>query len=638
MKINHLWFENLIIPPKWRTLRKVSIRNAILWQEGLGPEPLDSSGIGLEGFRWPLWRASAVLSLSVALFLFLFSRVFALQVIQGAEYRRKSEENRLRFQVAQAPRGIIYDRNGKVLAKNLPGFRIIWDPTVVPEGTTGRRTLMEESGEPNWGKMSQLLNLPLDELRRKIEEAKSRGTPVVLKSPASRDEVVSVETTFSNFPSVKTEISPLRHYPYGKLFAHTLGYVGEADTGDAVTGLVGKSGLEKEFDLLLRGKPGKKLLEVNVLGEGEREVAAREPVAGLPLWTSLDLELQKVSYEALSWGIKRSGATGGVVVAQNPQTGELLALLSLPSFDPNQFVSGMSKSAFGKISADPRKPLFDRAIAGSYPPGSVFKLVTATGALEEGVIGPKTIIDCPGAISVGSFVYRDWKPEGLGKISLVDAIGKSSDVFFYTVGGGRGTIKGLGAERLAHWARLFGFGQLLGIDQPGEAAGLVPDPEWKRREKRESWYLGNTYHMAIGQGDLLVTPLQINTMVTAIANGGKLLRPTLILGHGPEIIRENFASPATLDWVKEGMKAACRPGGTAYPLFTFPIAIGGKTGTAETGTGKATHAWFSGFAPFDHPQIVLTVFLEGGGEGSHDAAPVARKILDWYLEHRLLNH
>ena len=624
MNLSHLWLENLITPFSWRiSRRKTDPEEASFWQEGLGPRVISSPYARKDrNFCRSSWRSGAAFFLFIFAFLFLFSRSFVLQVVRGAENRRKSEENRLRFQVIRAPRGTIYDREGSVLAQNLPGFRVIWDPSLP-------RAHPEE--EPDWEKLAQILNLPLGEISEKVNEAREAQSPVILKSSASRDETLAVETLFSDFVGIKTEVSPVRSYPQGALFSHVLGFVGEAGPQDPVSGLVGRGGLEEEFDLLLRGREGRRLLEVNVLGRGEKEVAKVEAETGLPLRTSLDLGLTKVSSEALSWGIKRSKSTGGVVIAQNPKTGKILTLLSLPSFDPNRLVSGITREEFGNLSSDPRKPLFNRALSGTYPPGSVFKLVTATAALEESIVTPQTLINCSGAIRVGAFTYLGWKAGGHGDISLVPAIGKSCDIYFYTVGGGYGGQRGVGAEKLADWARLFGLGEVLGVEQPWEAKGLIPDPTWKLREREEPWYLGNTYHMAIGQGDVLVTPLQVSIMVSAIANGGEVLRPTLLLDSEPEVLREGFVSPETLAWVKEGMRAVCMPGGTAYPLFGFSVPTAGKTGTSETGVGERTHAWFTVFAPSEDPEIVLTVFLENGGEGSHDAAPVARKILDWYF-------
>jgi penicillin-binding protein 2 len=321
-------------------------------------------------------------------------------------------------------------------------------------------------------------------------------------------------------------------------------------------------------------------------------------------------------------------------VVQDVKNGEILALVSWPSFDPTPFATGISESEYQKLLTDPRRPLFNRAISASFPPGSTFKLVTATAALEEKVITPSTLIDDKGFIAVGSFIFKGWAPEGLGLVNLETAIAKSSDIYFYTVGGGYGSQRGVGVEKLADWARRLGLGAETGIDLVGEVSGLVPDEEWKLAARGEPWYIGNTYHMSIGQGDVLVTPLQLNNLVVAIANGGTLFKPFLVKDVPPEILRADVASAETLDLVRQGMRAAASPGGTAYPVYDFKVAVAGKTGTSETGGKEKTHAWFTCFAPFESPEIAVTVFLEEGGEGSHDTAPVARQILENYFKGR----
>lgn len=653
MDIRHLWGENLVSSQKGVGKRRVDLESALSWQEALGPGPQEGFGseAGFFEFSWPRLRGACLFLTLLSLFLTLYAKNFRFQVVEGAYNRSLSEGNRLRGQIIRAPRGIITDREGQPLVGNIPGFQVVWDPSFQSlalreemQGTAGGEGLEqpEEGGEldPVWQRLAGVLDIPLEILRGKLEEAEE-GLPVILKADVSRDQVLAVETQFFH-PQLRTEVSPVRFYPYGEVLAHIVGFTGMASASDlsSANGVlergarVGRGGLEQEFDLLLRGRSGERLLEVDASGRAITELAKREAEVGQDLRTTLDLGLQERSFAALRAGVEKSKATGGAVVAENPRTGEILALLSFPSFDPNQFVSGLSRAEFEAITNHPQKPLFNRSLLGAYPPGSVFKLITAIAALSEGVIDPARRLNCLGMIAVGSFTFRDWKPEGHGEMSLVEAIAESCDVYFYTVGGGYGGQKGVGPEKIAHWARLFGLGELLDIEQPWEGTGLVPDPEWKERVRKEPWFLGNTYHFAIGQGDLLATPLQITNAVSAIANGGTLHRPTLVLGSEPKVLREGFVSTETLFWVREGMRAACSPGGTAYPFFNFPVSVAGKTGTSETGREDATHAWFTVFAPFDDPEIVLTVLLENGGEGSHDAAPVAKEILDWYFSHR----
>ncbi|MFW6110241.1 MAG: penicillin-binding protein 2, partial [Patescibacteria group bacterium] len=612
---------------RWKRFRRsFSTEDPFSWQDGLVPMETGNNGYSLPG--WSAWRGLGFLFLAVVLFLLIWGRLFFLQVVEGAKNRALSEQNRLRIQVVRPPRGIIYDRYGTTLASNEPGFRVVWK---------------SEGPVPDWEKVSEVLGLPQDSIIARAKKAEEEDlSTVVLKSPATRDEALHIETKFVDFPGLVTEVSPLRSYPYGHLFSHVLGYTGEAAKEDLDNNVsagerIGKTGLEKEFDFLLRGKEGKRLVEADVWGEDLREVARENAVQGRELRTSLDFGLQEVGYSALQEGLEKSGATGGSFIAQDPQTGEVLSFVSLPDFEPQDFVQGLSTQRYKQLITDPGTPLLNRAIQSVYPPGSIFKIVTATAALEQNSVSVNDYVDCKGAISVGSFVYRDWKIDGHGRVNLLTAIAQSCDIYFYIVGGGYQGRRGVGADTIARYARLYGLGATTGVELPDEAEGLVPDPEWKEKVKEERWYVGNTYHFSIGQGDLAVTPLQLNNMVSAAANGGKVMKPTLLLGDGGKIVRGDFISENNLDLIREGLRRVMRPGGTGYPFFDSSYDAGGKTGTAETGGEEDTHAWFVAFAPFEDPQIALTVFLENGGGGSSSAAPVAKKVMDWYFENRVSN-
>ncbi len=616
-----------------------SVYNAFSWLDGftLGNNKEEASEkIGVR-FQWEQGRMLIVFGIFLFSFLSIFARLFQLNIVLGDHYRVLSEENRYRTQIIRPPRGIIYDRYGKPLVENEPSFRLLWDPNSGVFGSSD-----DSYVNVNWTEIAHVLGWGSDEMdnaRRKVEEAEN---PIVLASNLSREQVIELEIRHTG-PALRTEMMPIRSYPYGESMAHVLGYTGEASSeeiteNDQVSfgSRVGKAGLEKEFDLLLRGRPGKQVLEVDVRGASLNEKKRQEPVQGQVVQTSLDAELQDVSYKALRREIEgSSSASGGAVVAQDPRSGEVLALVSYPSFDPNALIDPREVSYFKDLSEDKRDPLYNRSLSGAYPPGSIFKPIVASAALEEKTITPQQVVNCKGAISIGSFVFRDWDLSGHGNVSLVEGLAKSCDIYFYTVGGGYAGVEGLGPERIALWSRQFGLGSVLGINFPWEAQGLVPDPAWKEAVKGERWYLGNTYHFSIGQGDLLVTPLQITNALGAVVNGGTLYRPSFKLRREPEIIRENLISEETLRWIREGLHQVCQPGGTAYPFFDFPVPIGGKTGTAETGRGDDTHAWFVVVAPLEKPEIILTVFLENGGSGSHDAAPVAREIMDWWAEHRL---
>jgi len=638
MNIKDTWLENLrCFSGRKSQTSADDLRDSVV-REVLDTKQVSKEHDGKVWFDWPKIRGAIFIIILLLPFLFIFAQLFNLQVVRGEINRKLSSENRLRRQIIRPPRGIIYDRSARPIVANKPGFSVVWNPPDF-EGTSGTPRFWQEE-DIDWQEVAGVLNLDYEQLKKKLQEA-PLGRTVILQTGLSRDAATSLEIKFSS-PYLNTEVYPLRDYLHGPAFAHVLGFTGEASVEDLSKGSVllgsriGKSGLEREFDYLLRGRSGARLLEVNVLGQTLAERDRKEAISGQDINTTLDIDLQKKAFSVIAESIESSEkATGGAIVAEDPQTGEILALVSYPSYDPDKFVSGLKEREYQELISDPREPLFNRALSGAYPPGSVFKPLVAVAALEEDIISPKDSINCKGSISVGSFIFRDWKLSGHGNVSLVDALGKSCDVYFYTIGGGYGGQGGLGPESISKWAINFGLGQVLGVEQPWEGQGLVPDPDWKEKVKGESWYLGNTYHISIGQGDLLVTPLQITNALAAIANKGTLYRPTLLRSESGDVIRSDLFSSEVAQWVRRGMEAACNSGGTAYPFFDFPQKVACKTGTAETGIGENTHAWFVVFAPSEQPEIILTVFLENGGEGSHDAAPVAREILDWYGSYRL---
>jgi len=672
MDFNKIFFDNLIVsrgrrrgakasslPPDWQDI--LLLRPKFRHSSGIDNPPLPPLADPADG-GWRLLPFWLLVLITTAI---LIGRLYQLQIVDGRKNLTLSEINRVLSQVVKPERGAIFDRNGAILARNQPGFSIVLNlgaalthpersgESLAGDGIPVRRN--DSSGDAlgmTIHNLSKTLSVGEDEILKKVRKAQEEGkTLVTIKTGLDRDTALKIEANAKLFPGVSTVVEPVRDYIGGEVFAHLLGFVGEASREDlrrlAALGVsggdkVGKSNLEFLYERFLRGREGERLIEVDAFGHRFRTLSEKKAVAGNSLVLTIDASLQKAVFDALLDGIKKSQASGGAAVVQDVQTGEIRALVSLPSFDPNLFAQGISETDYQRLLTDPHRPLFNRAISGAYPPGSTFKLVTAAAALEEGVITPEVVIDDRGSIAVGSFVFRGWASEGLGPVNLISAIAKSSDIYFYTVGGGYGDQRGVGVRKLAEWARRFGLGSPTGVDLTGEVSGLVPDEEWKLKTRGEPWYIGNTYHMSIGQGDLLVTPLQLNNLVSSIANGGTLFKPFLLKevrdGSGntiyrasPEILRSDIASPETLGLIREGMRAAASPGGTAYPLYDFKVAVAGKTGTSETGRGEKTHAWFTCFAPYEKPEIAVTVFLEEGGEGSHDAAPVVREILEHYF-------
>lgn len=532
--------------------------------------------LAVQKASWLSWFFRGVLILGLA---FLVTRLIELQVIKGNYFRALAEGNRIRRVPITAARGKILARGGEVLVGNKEVKKEV--------------TFAPESGY------------------KKVEPNKDSNPQDIIKEWQ-------------------------REYYLGAQAAHITGYLGEVNEdevgkvdgscnqkGPRTLGLfVGRSGLEAQYDCTLRGIDGEELVEVDTAGRKVRVIGTKEPVAGQDITTTIDINLQRKLAETI--GDSRSAA---VITDTN---GQILAMYSGPSFDPTNITPYLSNEGL---------PLFNRVLGGAYHPGSVFKIVTATAALEDGAIdknytyedtGVVTIKADPQAQIVQDYTYTNWyftqygRTEGV--IDLPRAIARSTDTFFYKLG------ESVGVDNLVSWAQKFGLDSPTGIDLPGEVTGLVPNPKWKKRVKGERWFLGNTYHMAIGQGDLALTPIAVNRVTTAIANGGKLCKPHLV---GDDSCQNLGISPDTINEIKEGMVGACTSGGTAFPFFDFADKVGFpaacKTGTAETFKEDITHAWFTVMAPADFPELVMTVMLEEGGEGSSEAAPLARQVFDYYF-------
>jgi penicillin-binding protein 2 len=514
-------------------------------------------------------------------------RLLTLQVVYGERYRVLSDENRVKTIRISAPRGVIYDRNGVVLASNQ------------------KFTKIED-----------------DEVREKY----------------------------------------LRVYPFKENTAHVMGYLGEVKEDEvgllkesgskySVGDLVGRTGIEYTYENQLRGIEGGRLVEVDNRGQVSRELGRKEPQPGTDIHLAVDAVLQEIASSAMA------GKKGAVIVSI-PNTGEIMALVSSPTYDPNLFVgdiNDLKTSEIQKVLTDENLPMFNRAIGGVYPPGSTFKMVTTTAAIDSGKVSPGFVYEDSGVIRVGIYSYNNWlfsKSGGTeGVIGFARALTRSTDTFFYKVG------EMTGPATIAEWGKKMALSEKTDIDLPGEVEGLMPNPDWKKEVKGEAWFLGDTYIMSIGQGDILTTPIQINRMTNILASQGKKCRLHLVsedmVEHGCEEVE---IAPETLDIIRKGMTGACSSGGTAFPLFdwndaalknsgggTFSKAGGGqtlpivacKTGTAEymSENGKMrTHGWLTAFAPVEQPKISVTVLMEGGGEGSNVAAPVVRKILAKFFE------
>jgi penicillin-binding protein 2 len=593
-------------------------------------------GSAISGNRLKIFRWLAFLS-----FLFLASKVFYLQILRGDYYGELSRENRIRGIVIKAPRGLILDRNGKKLVNNIPSFDMIAVPADLPREKEEKDREIKELGE--------ILGMNDQNIAVIIGSQDSNSlNPVLVKENISEEQAFIVSERKSKLKGFDLFRTAVRKYEDGKYFSSIIGYNGKIDKEELsrnpdylMTDSVGKSGLEYQYEKILRGLNGKQEVEVDSAGNIKKDFGAILPVEGSDLSLGLDSDLQKKLQDTLQSKLDETKTKTAAAVAIDPRNGEILAMVSLPTFDNNLFAKGISGDEYQKLISDPEKPMFNRAITGEYPPGSTFKAVVAAAALQEKIVAPDTSVDCNGAIHIGSFNFPDWKTHGITDIRK--AIAESCDVFFYAVGGGWNNIGPLGIDRIKKYANLFGLGKPLGVDVPGEASGLIPDKTWKQDRFNERWYIGDDYHCSIGQGFDTATPLQMANVAATVANGGKVFQPHFVSSIKnpdgseekiePKILNQNFVTDSNMQVVREGMRQTITSG-SARQLGDLNVAVAGKTGTAQYGEEGKTHGWFISFAPYDNPTIALAVLMEGGGEGSSTAVPVTKEVYKWYFGNR----
>jgi penicillin-binding protein 2 len=590
----------------------------------------------------------------------LLVRLSYLQLSIGQLLFERGEENYLRVYITRALRGIIYDRNGIQLVENIPNDNAAIIPADLPRDEAERQKLFEN--------LSTLLSIPASEINDLSEKYRFLYTPIVIKANIDHDTKLTLLSQFANQSSgvLVLEDFSRRYLPSSSGLSHSLGYLGKvseeewknADGAYTLDSTIGKSGLEKNYEQYLRGINGTQKIVVDARHTKVDTLFTSAPENGCDLVTTIDANLENKIKNTLQATITAYKATGGSVVVLNPQNGQVLSIVSLPGFDNNIFAQGIRGKAevaeYERLLNDKNTPFLNRAISGTYPPGSTFKIVTASSVLENGIVTPTDRLEAPGQISVPNqfdptqnFIYKDWKPTGHGTISIIDALAVSSDTFFYKVSGGYQGFAGVGAEKISEFANKFGLGHVLNIDLPGEQPGLVPTPNWKKEKLDQSWVTGDTYNYAIGQGYLLTTPLQVAGFTSVIASGGKLYQPYLVKEikncanssrKDPQILQQNFLQPSTLATVREGMYDTIYSDvGTAKSLRTLPFKVAGKTGTAQFNNNQNVHAWFTAFAPYDNPELVVTVMIEGGGEGSAIAVPIAKQIFQWWNDAKIDN-
>lgn len=600
-----------------------------------GQEPLEEESEDRPRFIVP----KLILILIVGVFAF---RLNNLQITQGSENRYLAEGNRIRRQITVAPRGAILDKKGISLVANEPGYSLELVPSDLPQSKADRMAIYEL--------VSQQTGLATDAVVRQVEKSGlSSVEPLVLKENLTREEALVFKIKFAETTGVRVSFVPSRKYDITSGLAHIVGYTATMSEQDIKkhpdyhrSSPIGRSGVESSYDSYLRGVTGRNENEVNATGKFQRLVQSVPPQEGKTLHLTLDKGLQQEMADALKEAMDKNGAKQAVGVAMDPRTGGILASVSLPSYDNNLFSKGIKPDDYNKLNNDPEKPLLNRAVNGLYPAGSTIKPMVAAAALQEGTINSKTTLDTSaGKIEIGQWVFPDWKVHGIADVK--QAIAESNDIFFYALGGGYEKIPGLGVERLKKYYHMFGFGKSTGVDYANDSLGLVPDDAWKRKVKKEGWYIGDTYHIAIGQGDFLVTPLQLARATSSIANGGDLKTPHVVAsvesansGHREELTfpQEKIAiSQPHLQTVREGMRRTVESG-SARALNDLPFTSAGKTGTAQFGTEEKTHAWYMGYAPYENPEIVVSIIVEGGGEGNAISVPVARRVFDYYMKNK----
>ena len=562
----------------------------------------------------------------------LLIKGFELQIIKGNYWREMADENRIRSIPIEALRGIIYDRNKIPLAINVPKLDLV----IIPADLAKRKEF-----ESIIERLAQTLEKPKEEIESKIKENITLTYPIIIQEDIPTEKALLLKSQFSDIQEISVRKDSRRQYENSLAFAHIIGYLGKSNKDEVsqkkyfLDDYIGREGIENVYENTLRGSYGEELVEIDSLGKFQKVLAVKEPTSGKDIVLSVDAGLQKEIYDVLKAKLNTLNTSKAAAVAVNPQNGKILALVSFPSFDNNEFVRVLPPELFNRIIQDKNEPLLNRAIMGLYPPGSTIKPLLASAVLQEGIISPNKQINCPGYISVIDkynpnviWTYNDWKAHG--PTDMIKAIAESCDVYFYTVVGGYGEIEGLGIENIEKYLGLFGWSQILGIDLPGEKSGFIPSPSWKKEVRNEDWYTGDTYNCSIGQGDITVTPLELTMAIASIANGGKIFRPQLLNDKEPEIINQNFIKPELLEIVRKGMREAV-VSGSARSLADLSVKTAGKTGTAQVSKTKNPHAWFTVFAPYENPEIVLTILVENGGEGSSTALPVAKEILSWYF-------
>jgi penicillin-binding protein 2 len=580
----------------------------------------------LPGGRREAWsrRVLALAAITAVGFVGLLGQLWYLQVLEGGRLQELSEKNRIRIRPVAAPRGILFDRNGLALVDNRPAFTL----SLIPREMDDRDTVL--------ARLSVLLKIPLAELEESLDRVPADSMRAVrVRRGLSLEEVTKVEERKLELPGVLVEVEPQRVYPTSTFAAHLLGFVREVSDEQMKQGryrrgdMIGQSGLERVLDEYLRGRDGGERIEVDALGRPVQVMKREEPYPGAQVVTTVDRRIQEAAERAMA-------GRAGAVIVMDPRNGDVLAITSSPAFPLDRFTGNLDREEWLRVVRDPMTPLMNRALQGQYAPGSLFKVIVTAAGLQEGSLTPMDRTYCNGEYHLGTWTFKDWKGGGHGHVDLRSALVQSCNIFFYQAG-----LK-VGPEAIARYARSFGLGAPSGIDLGSEKPGLVPFAEWSRHRSGRGWQAGDTINMSIGQGQLLVTPLQVARMMAAVANGGILWKPRLVqrveLGDGSlaysassKMTGRVDLSPVVWSFLRHALSGAVNEGGTGAAARIPGVEIAGKTGTAQSVAKSDSakgqdHAWFASFAPAEDPQYVVVVLVERGGRGGQVAAPIARQI------------
>jgi penicillin-binding protein 2 len=570
-------------------------------------------------------RIMAIAVAVMGAFLVIVGQLWYLQVLEGGHFLDASDKNRIRIRPVAAPRGILFDKNGVPLVDNRPAFTLSLIPRELPREDQSRDAVL--------GRVASLLQIPYAELEESITRVPSDSfLPVRVRRGLTLEDMAKIEEWKLELPGVIVEVEPQRTYPNSRFAAHLLGYVREASDEQLKGGryrrgdMVGQSGLERLLDEFLRGRDGGERIEVDALGRPVRVVQHTDPHPGSQVITTIDRRVQEAAEQAME-------GKAGAVVVMDPRSGDIRALVSTPAFEIDRFTATIDRAAWLRVVQDPDHPLLNRAIQSQYAPGSIFKIVVTAAGLQEATIAPMDRVYCNGEFHLGAWTFKDWKEGGHGSVDLQKALAQSCNIFYYQAG-----LK-IGGAAITKYARAFGFGTATGVELGGEKLGLIPQPKGRRK----SWQGGDIVNMSIGQGQVLVTPMQVARFMAAVANGGVLWKPRLVerierpdrgvLYSDPgQVAGHVELSPAVWAFLRQALWAVVNDG-TGVGAKIPGIDIAGKTGTAQMiAHSKAEkgqdHAWFAAFAPVRDPEVVVVVLVERGGKGGQVAAPIARRILN----------